>query len=261
MKQYQNLIPLLSIFIICTAINLNAQIRHIYQLKIYTFETEAQEKATDEYLENALIPALNKQMIETVGVFKNRKDTEADSIRKTYVLIPFISMFQFQSLEQQLMLDEFYMVDAKEYLDAPFDSPPYQRIETILLKAFEDMPLLAPSPIEGPRKDRIYELRSYESATEKIYANKMEMFNAGGEIDLFKELEFHAVFYGEVIAGPSMPNLMYMTTHKNKVERDLNWKKFVDSPGWKEMSSLPEYQNNVSHIDIMFLYPTSYSNY
>lgn len=239
----------------------SAQIRHFYQLKIYTFENEAQETATDQYLEKALIPALNRQMIETVGVFKNRKDTEADSINKTYVLIPFISLFQFQSLNQQLQFDEMYLEEGKSYLESSHNDPPYQRIESILLKAFDNMPMLTPTPIEGPKSDRVYELRSYESATENIYANKMEMFNEGGEIKLFEEIGFHPVFFGEVLAGPKMPNLMYMTTHKNKAERDQNWKRFSESPGWKEMSSLDKYQNNVSHIDITFLYPTQYSSY
>jgi len=261
MKQYQKLILLLLICIISTASSLNAQIRQIYQLKIYTFETEAQEKATDDYLENALLPALTRQMIEVVGVFKNRKDTEADSIRKTYVLIPFISLFQYKSLEQQMGYDLTYLEDGKAFINATYDNPSYSRIESILLNAFEDMPMLVATTLEGPRADRIYELRSYESATEKIYVNKMEMFNAGGEIQLFKDLDFHPVFFGEVIAGPNMPNLMYMTTHKNKEEQDQNWKKFVDSEGWKEMSSLEKYQNNVSHIDKIFLYPTPYSSY
>lgn len=237
------------------------QIRQVYQLKIYTFETEAQEKTTDAYLENALIPALNRQMIELVGVFKNRKDTEADSIRKTYVLIPFISLFQFQSLDQQLQYDDIYLESGSDYINAEHDNPPYQRIESILMKAFDDMPMMEATSIEGPREDRIYELRSYESATEKIYANKMEMFNDGGEIQLFKDLEFLPVFFGEVIAGSNMPNLMYMTTHKNKAAQELNWKRFVDSPGWKAMSAMEKYQNNVSHIDKYYLYPTSYSSY
>ncbi len=248
-------------FLLLSTTHTSAQIRAFYQVKIYTFDTAQQEKTTDEYLKNALIPALNRQMIETIGVFKNRKDTEADSIAKTYVIIPFISLFQFESLNGQLELDEAYLEAGKPYLEAPHDNPPYQRIESILLKAFEDAPLLTPTPVEGPRKDRIYELRSYESATERIYANKVKMFNEGGEIELFKELGFHPVFFGEVIAGNKMPNLMYMTTHKNKAERDLNWKKFVDSEGWKNMSSLDEYQNNVSQIDKYFLYPTSYSSY
>ena len=261
MYQKFKLTIFLLMFVAFCSQHAHAQIQQFYQLKIYTFETEAQEKTTDSYLENAFIPALNRQMIEIVGVFKNRKDNESDSIRKTYVLIPFISLFQYQSLEQQLQFDENYLDSGDDYINASYDNPPYQRIESILMKAFDDMPMLEATTIEGPRKDRIYELRSYESATEKIYANKMEMFNQGGEINLFKELDFHAVFYGEVIAGPNMPNLMYMTTHKNIEVREQNWKRFVDSPGWKAMSSMEKYQNNVSHIDIEFLYPTSYSSY
>jgi hypothetical protein len=261
MQQYSRLLFSLFVLLFCISLNLEAQIQQLYQLKIYSFDTQEQEDLTDDYLENAFIPALNRQMIDVVGVFKNRKDTEADTLRKTYVLIPFISLFQFQTLDQQLQLDKVYLKAGEDYLDAPYDSPPYQRIESILLKAFDDMPMLSASPIDTPREDRIYELRSYESATEKIYKNKMDMFNAGGEIELFKELGFHPVFFGEVIAGPKMPNLMYLTTHKNQEERTLNWKNFVDSPGWKAMSSLDKYQNNVSHIDIEFLYPTHYSAY
>ncbi len=37
------------------------------------------------------------------------------------------------------------------------------------------------------------------------------MFNEGGEIELFKELNFNAAFYGEVITGSRMPNFYYLT--------------------------------------------------
>ena len=52
------------------------------------------------------------------------------------------------------------------------------------------------------------------------------MFNEGGEIDLFNKLNFNAVFYGEVLSGSSMPNLMYMTSFENKADRDAHWKSF-----------------------------------
>ncbi len=87
------------------------------------------------------------------------------------------------------------------------------------------------------------------------------MFNEGGEITLFDELGFNAVFYGEVLSGSQMPNLMYMTTFANQESRDAHWKLFVDSSTWKTLSAMPEYQNNISHMDIQFLYPTEYSDY
>ncbi|MGF2413297.1 MAG: NIPSNAP family protein, partial [Ferruginibacter sp.] len=103
--------------------------------------------------------------------------------------------------------------------------------------------------------------RSYESATEKIFANKVHMFNEGNEIDIFKRINANAVFYSEVIAGSHMPNLMYMTCYENKADRDAHWKNFGSDPAWKKLSAMPEYQHNVSHIDITFLQPLEYSDF
>jgi hypothetical protein len=92
------------------------------------------------------------------------------------------------------------------------------------------------------------------------YQNKVQMFNAGGEIKLFSSLGFNAVFYGEVIAGSHMPNLMYMTTFENKAARDAHWKAFGDSELWKKMKADPQYQNNVSKNTSFFMYPAEYSD-
>src|SRR5690606_21747976 len=150
---------------------------------------------------------------------------------------------------------------ALAYRDATFDNPPYQRMETILLSAFKLHPQLTKPSLKGPRADRVYELRSYEGHTEKIFTNKAHMFYEGGEIHLFERLGFNAIFYGEVIAGSRMPNLMYMTSFENMADRDQHWKTFGADPEWKKLSSMPMYQKNVSHIDINLLRPTSYSDF
>ena len=157
--------------------------------------------------------------------------------------------------------DKEYQTKGAEYLDAVYTAAPYSRMETILLQAFSKAPQMELPKLNGPRKERFYELRSYESATEKIFKNKVHMFNEGDEIGLFKRLNFNATFYAEVISGSKMPNLMYMTCHENKAARDANWKNFSADAYWKKLSSMPEYQHNVSHIDISFLYPTEYSDY
>ena len=111
------------------------------------------------------------------------------------------------------------------------------------------------------KKDRVYELRSYESASEKIFRNKVQMFNEGDEIGIFRRLNFNAVFYSEVIAGSKMPNLMYMTSFENMEDRNAHWKSFSSDSSWKKLSSMPEYKNNVSHIDISFLRGAEYSDF
>ena len=77
--------------------------------------------------------------------------------------------------------------------------------ETILLNAFEKSPRLSLPNLTAAKKNRVYEVRSYEGHTEKISANKIRMFNSGDEVGLFKRLGFNAVFYGQVVAGSSMP--------------------------------------------------------
>ena len=237
-----------------------AQAREFYQLKTYTFDRDEQVQTTERYLKEAYLPGLKKQGIDNIGVFKPRLN-ETDSVKKIFVLIPFSSIAQFLSHEEELIRDEIYLAAGHDYINATHEQPPYQRLESILLKAFEDMPVMKASALNGPRSERIYELRSYESPTESYYKNKVDMFNAGGEIKLFDRLEFNAVFYGEVISGPKMPNLMYMTTFSDQASRDAHWKAFVESPEWNDMKAMPKYQNNVSHADIIFLYPTEYSDY
>ncbi|MFV5696331.1 NIPSNAP family protein [Flavobacterium sp. LB3P122] len=234
--------------------------REFYQLKTYIFKTEQQEQTTDKFLKEAYLPGLNKLGIKNIGVFK-LKPNATDSLKKIIVLIPFSSLSQFLRLEEKLAKDKTYLTAGADYLNATYKQAPYARIESVLLKAFADHPMMTTPALNSPRANRVYELRSYESATEAIYKNKVDMFNAGGEIKLFDRLAYNPVFYGEVISGAKMPNLMYMTTFADQESRDAHWKAFVDSPEWKGLIAMKKYKNNVSHIDITFLYPTDYSDY
>lgn len=246
-------------FCLFASVSLLAQkSQEFYEIKIYHLKTDAQEKILDSYLEHALIPALHRLGFANIGVFK---PIDADTMRKLYVLIPYQSLNDVTETQEQLVKDKIYLQAGKEYIETPHSSPAFTRLETIHLKAFSHHPKLKLPKLKGSRNERIYELRSYESHTEKIFKNKVHMFNEGGEVVLFDRLGFNAVFYGEVLAGSHMPNLMYMTTFENKAERDAHWKSFGDDAEWKKLSSMPEYQKNVSHIDIFFLRPTAYSDY
>ncbi len=250
-----------SIFLIAFAKNVYSQksTQQIYALRTYSLTTGNQVNITDDFLKTAFLPALQKMNIGPVGVFKPVK--QDDSLKKIMVLIPFKDLEAYASLKERLSADQEFQRNGKTYLGASADDAPYARFSTVLLKAFPDMPQMQPSQVKGERSQRIYELRSYQSPTEAFFANKKEMFNAGGEIKLFEKLGFNAIFYSEVIAGPDMPNLMYMVTFKNEEERDAHWKAFGDNPVWKKLSAMPKYQDNVSHIDNIYLYPTEYSDY
>lgn len=231
-----------------------------YQLTVYHYTTEAQEQVLDTYLQQALLPALHRQQLKQVGVFKAISN-DTSTLKKLYVLIPFNSLEAVTAITLKLQNDKEYQTKGAAYINAVYTAAPYTRMETILLQAFSLAPSLELPQLKSPKKERVYELRSYESATEKIFQNKVHMFNEGDEIGLFKRLNFNAVFYAEVVAGSKMPNLMYMTSFENMADRDAHWKSFGSDPYWKKLSAMPEYKNNVSHIDIMFLRPTDYSDY
>jgi hypothetical protein len=237
-----------------------AQKREFYQIKTYNLQSQAQLTVTENFLKDAYLPALKRLGIKAVGVFKP-KTFAADSIKKIVVVIPFASNKQFVQLDEKLAKDQDYLKVGAPYLNAAYNQAPYLRIESVLLHAFTDHPLMTLPNLDSPRANRVYELRSYESATEAIYRRKVDMFNAGGEIKLFQRLQFNAVFYGEVLSGGKMPNLMYLTTYANQESRDNHWKAFVDSPEWKTLIAMDKYKNTISHMDILFLYPTDYSDY
>ena len=237
----------------------NAPSRNYFQLKIYHYKNQAQETLIDQYLQQAYVPALHRAGVKNVGVFK--PVTQQDTDRRIYVFTPFTSLDKLAGIENLLQADAKYQADGKDYIDANFKSAPYTRIESIVLQAFPGMPTTAVPDLTAPKSERVYELRSYESATEKYNVNKVKMFNVGDEIGLFKRLGFNAVFYSEVIAGPRMPNLMYMTTFNNKADRDKHWEAFNNDAQWKSLTAKEEFKNNVSHADIIFLHPADYSDF
>jgi len=234
--------------------------REFYEIKVYTISSSEQEKTVDDFLQNAYLPALHRAGISKIGVFKPVESDTTYFGKRIYVLIPFTSLDQSVSLTSTLDKDKTFQSAGKNYLEAPFDKLPYDRLQSIFLQAFSGMPQLEKPALTTPAAERIYELRSYEGHTEKIWKNKVRMFNEGDEVGLFKRLGFNAVFYGEVVAGSRMPNLMYMTSFNNMDSRTEHWKTFVADPQWKTLSSMPEYQHNVSKIDIYLLHPAGYSD-
>ena len=78
--------------------------RAFYQLTVYHFSTEEQEKTIDNYLQNALLPALHRMDITSVGVFKAlANDTVASKL--LIVFIPLKSLETVTKLREKLEAD------------------------------------------------------------------------------------------------------------------------------------------------------------
>ncbi len=228
--------------------------REYYQLKIYHLKDNSQKDRLETYLKQAYLPALHRAGVGKVGVFKPA--TEADSL--VYILIPFKSVDQFLALSETLTKDKQYASAGQDYLNAEYNNPVYKGFESVLMESFARMPALVAPKLKSDVSERIYELRFYEAATEKLHENKISQFN-NGELEIFNRLGFNTVFCGQVKAGGKLPSMMYMTSFENKTERDAHWKAFSADPGWKTLNALPEYAHNFLRADIYLLHPTAYS--
>ncbi|MDB5117263.1 MAG: family containing protein [Mucilaginibacter sp.] len=225
-----------------------------YELRIYSFKNDTQQSLVENYFKNAAIPALNRLGIKHVGVFTELKPTGQTRI---FVITPYKSLDDFIKVNDKLESDQLYKDQGSAYLTAPSTDPAYIRIESSLLKAFSHAPKME-VPIA---KTRIFELRQYQSASESAGKKKIEMFNTGGEIDMFKRLGFNPVFFSETIIGVARPNLTYMLTYDDMTAHNTLWKAFGSDPEWKKVRTLPEYADSliVSKITSTFIAPTAYS--
>lgn len=234
--------------------------RAFYLIKVYQLQSQEQINAMDTYLSNAYLPALHRAGYKDIGVFYPAgQDTLKE--KKIYVFIPIGNINKVTQIEDLPLTDKQLQEAGTAFWNAAYTAVPYQRMENIIIQAFPLMPGYEVPKLQGKKEDHIYELRSYEGPTERLYRQKVKMFNEGGEIDLFKRLQFNAVFYGEVVAGSKMPNLMYMTSFDNMSEREAHWKTFRDDAQWISIKDLPEYLHTVSKNDQVLLRAKSYSDF
>ena len=233
--------------------------KDFYQLKVYHLKDDNQVSMTDNFIKNFYLPALHRYGIKNIGVFKPlTNDTASD--KRIFVLIPFSSPEQWLAISDKINNDPAFNESAKNFLAADSKTAPFVRMESVLMEAFEKQPhLVFP---KQKNAERIFELRSYESPTIHLAKKKMDMFNHD-EINIFNRLGFDPVFYGKVVAGSRMPNLMYLTIFKSLEDRNAQWKVFGDDAKWKEISADPKNENkvSVSHMDSILMLAADYSDY
>lgn len=247
------------LFILVFTVSSTLSARDYYQIKVYTIKDKTQEASIDKYLKDAYLPAMHRAGVKNVGVFKPMADDPAAGT-KVFVLIPLKNLNHVEKIEDKLAKDEELQKDGAAYIDASWDNPPYERMESILIKAFSKMPKYGIPNHTTPASEQIYELRSYEGPTEKMYRKKVEMFNEGGEVAIFNGLDFQEVFYGEVISGSAMPNLMYMTTFSDKKSHGEHWDAFRVHPDWLKLKEVEKYKHTVSGSTKYLMHPTDYSD-
>jgi hypothetical protein len=229
-----------------------------YAWQHYILRSGTQQARLADFLQNAAVPALNRLGHQPIGVFEAVSGPISPSV---FVLVPMRSLDAFASMEANLQKDGAFMKAAATYLDAPPTDPVYERRETSLLAAFARMPKVQIPAQTAEKRPRIFELRTYESHSEKAHLAKVRMFEELGEMEIFKRVGLKAVFFSHTIAGPRMPSLTYMLVYDNLADREKTWAAFGADPEWKKLSGMAGYSNAdiVSNITSVYLRPAAYS--
>jgi hypothetical protein len=225
-----------------------------YELRAYRLRRGPMGKRLDEYLKDALIPAVRRAGCGPVGAFSV---VVGDASPSTHLLIPHPSAESFVTLSERLSADAEYKKAGAAVMTLPPTDPAYAGMEVQLLRAFPHTPKL-----EVPEaKPRIFELRTYRSHSRAAGQKKIEMFDTGGEVAIFRRNGLTPVFFAQTLTGSHMPSLTYMLTFPDLATREKNWNTFRNDPEWKKLSGTPGYTDAeiVTDINNQVLAPTAYS--
>jgi len=225
-----------------------------YELRALRLRQGPMSARVDQYLKDAFIPAARRAGCGPIGAFSVVIGQANPSV---YVLIPHPSLESFAALPEKLGDDPEYKKAGADFRALPPNDPPYMNHEVQLLKAFGHFPRIE-QPADGPR---IFELRSYRSHNHSAGSKKIEMFETGGEIAIFRRVGLNPVFFAQTLTGSRLPSLTYMLTFTDLATREKNWNAFRSDPEWKKLSTTPGYTNAeiVVDIDNQILSPTAYS--
>jgi hypothetical protein len=235
--------------------------KQLIELQLYQMASLDKQKAFDEFLAKAAVPALNRVGVSPVGVFRILKDDnaalkmEADS-PNLYVLLPHKSAESVVTMLARLADEGGFPESARSVLEAPKADPAFVRYDSSLLLGFDQFP-----KVEVPAKgdSRLFQLRIYESHNWERALAKIAMFNEGGEIETFKRCGMTPVFFGQSLVGSKLPNLTYMLGFDSKEAMDKAWGAFRQDPAWKKLSADPTYKDTVSTITNIILRPAASS--
>ncbi len=222
------------------------------ELRLYHCDAGAMRAGVEKFLGEAAIPAWNRAGAKPVGVFGMMDGASAD----LYVLLPHESIESFAAAPHRVWADAKYHKAGAAFLDTPKKEPPYKRIESSLMLAFDGIPKVE---VPATKDTRLFQLRIYESHCDERAMRKIEMFNTGGELAVFRATGMKPVFFGQSLIGTKLPNLTYMLGFEDPDAKEAAWKAFGAHPDWKKLRADPKYKNTVSAITNIMLRPAACS--
>jgi hypothetical protein len=227
--------------------------RVLIELRYFHMRQGRQVQRTTDYLQRGLLPACERAGIRPVGCFSA---VIAPDSPFHMTLASYTSMAAFETARQKLSADKELQAAADEYDSVTELS--YIRMESSLLWAFPSLPTVLAPPAVQNQANHVFELRTYESANDKLQARKIKMFGEG-EFDVFRRWGMLPVFAGQTIVGSRLPNLTYMLAFPDLAGREKSWRAFNADSEWQKLRATAGDVELVSNISNAILQPLPFS--
>lgn len=207
-----------------------------------------------KWLETRLMPTCQKHGFGPMGFFNV---AVGPNLPTAVITFTYPSLAEMESQWGKLNSDSDYAAAVEE---VEKDEPAFHRVESTLLRATDFCPPLTATPAGDPAH-KLYELRIYESPTNRQLGYLHDRFGKSGEIDVFHKSGIHPVLYADTVFGPNQPNMAYLIPFESEAHREKAWATFGADPDWVRIrdESVRHGGDIVRNITNMFLSPMSFS--
>jgi hypothetical protein len=209
----------------------------VYELRRYRLHTGTMASRLGAYLKDAFVPALGRLGMGPVGLFS----VAVGEGPIVHVLIPHKDANSALTLVDRLSADAEYVKAAAPLRGLPSGDPPYVRVDSSLHAAVPTFPGIEKPEGAAAGPSRLFELRTYRSHSVLGHRKKVEMFEQGGELAIFKRVGLTTVFFARDVVGTGLPSLTYMLVFADAATREKSWDVFRQDPEWLKLRAQPGY--------------------
>jgi hypothetical protein len=229
----------------------------VFELRRYRMHNGTMATRFGGYWKSA-VPALNRAGIAAVGTWSVALGADSPTL---HVLLAHKDMASVATLDERLAQDAEYRKQAEVITSLPSGDPPYIRCDSSLHLGVPTFPGLEKPQGAAAGASRVFELRTYRSHSKTASRKKIEMFEQGGELAIFKRVGLNTVFFARDLVGEGLPSLTYLLVFADNAAREKAWDTFRQDAEWLKLRARPEYADAeiVSGITSTLLRPTEAS--